>query len=142
MDLRHIHTSTPFLGENHSLRNSWQRAAHQASLSFAISWSLLKLMSTESVMPFNHLILCHSLLLLSSVFLSISVFSRKSTLHIRWPKYCSVSFSISPSNEYSGVIFFRTDWFNLLAVQRTLQSFLQHPSLKASILWYSAVFLV
>ena len=113
--------------------------AHQASLSFTISWSLLKLMSTESVMPSNHLILCHSLLLLPSVFPSIRVFSSESALYIRWPKYWS--FSINPSSEYSGLISFRNDWFDLLAVQGTLKSLLQHHSSKASFLQCS-VFLL
>ena len=94
----------------------------QASLSFTISWSLLRSMSTESVMPSNRLILCHPLLLLPSIFPSISVFSNESALHIRWSKYWSFSFSISPSNEYSGLISFRIDWFDLLAVQGTLKS--------------------
>ena len=120
-------------------------AAHQASLSFAISWSLLRLMSTEPVMPSKHLILCHPLLL-PSIFPSIRVFSNESTLHIRWPKYCSFSFNISPSNEYSGLISFGIDWFDLLAVQGTLWtvvlSLLQHHSTKASILWCSAFFIV
>ena len=107
-------------------------AACQASLSITNSWSLLKLMSIESVMPSNHLILCHPLLL-PSIFPSIKVFSNESVLHIRWPKYWSFSFSISPSNEYSGLIFFRMDWLDLLAVQGTLQSLLQHHSSKASI---------
>ena len=109
-------------------------AAHQASLSFAISQSLLKLMSIESVMPSNHLILCHSILLLVSVIPSIRVFSNELTRLIRWPKYWSFSFSISPSNECSGLISFRIDWFDLLAVQGTLKSLLQHHSSKASIL--------
>ena len=95
-------------------------AARQASLSFTISQSLLKIMSIESVMPSNHLILCHRLLLLPSVFPSISVFSDESALHIRWPKYWSFSFSIRPSSEYSGLISFRMDWLDLLAVQGTL----------------------
>ncbi|XDC71721.1 hypothetical protein R6Z07F_002894 [Ovis aries] len=99
-------------------------------------------MSIESVMPSNHLILCHPLFLLSSVFPSIRVFSNESVLHIRWPKYWSFSFSISPSNEYSGLLSFRIDWFNLLAVQETLKSLLQHHSSKASILWHSAFFIV
>ena len=107
-------------------------AVCQASLSFTISWSLLKLMSIESVMPSNHLILCHSLLL-PSTFPNIRVFSIELALHIRWPKYGS--FNISPSNEHSGLITFRIDWFDLLAVQGTLKSLLQHSSLKASILW-------
>ena len=109
-------------------------AARQASLSFTISWSLLKLMSIELVMPSNHLFLCHSLLLLPSVFYNIRVFSNELALHIRWPNYWSFSFSISPSNEYSGLISFRNDWFDLLAVQGTLKSLLQHHSSKASIL--------
>ena len=97
-------------------------AAHQASLSFTISQNLLKLMSIELVMPCNHLILCHLLLFLPSIFYSIRVFSNESVLHIRWPKYWSFSFSISPFNEYSGLISFRMDWLDLLAVQRTLKS--------------------
>ena len=117
-------------------------AASQASLSFTISQSLLKLPSIESVMPSNHLTLCHLLFLLPSLFASIWVFSSESVLHIRWPKYWSFSFSISPSNEYSGWIFFRIAWFYLLAVQGTLRSLLQHHSLKASILWCSAFFTV
>ena len=100
-------------------------AAHQASLSITNSQSLLKLMSIELVMPSNHLILCHPLLLPSSVFPSIRVFSSESALHISWPKYWSFSFSISPSNEYSGLISFRMDWFDLLAVQGTLKSLIQ-----------------
>ena len=103
-------------------------AAHQASLSFTIFQSLLKLMFIESVMPPNHLILCSFLLLLSSVFPSIKVFSNELALHIRWPKYGSFSFSISPSGEYSELISFRIDWFDLLAVQGTLNSLLQHHS--------------
>ena len=113
-------------------------AAHQASLSRTNSWSSLKLTSTELVMPSNHLILCHPLLLLPSVFLSIRVFSNESVLHIRWPEYWSFSFSISPSSEYSGLISFRIDWFDLPAVQGTLKSLLQHHSSKASILQHSA----
>ena len=115
--------------------------ARQASLSFTNSQSLLKFMSIESVTPSNHLILCWPLLLLPSIFLSIRVFSNESALHIRWPKYWSFSFSSSSSNEYSGLISFRIDWF-ALAVQGTLKSFLQHPSSKASILWCSAFFMV
>jgi len=110
----------------------------QSSLSFAISWSLLTLMSIESVM----LILCHPLLLLPSVFPSIRVFSNESALWIRWPKYWSFSFSISLFNEYSGLISFRIDWFDLLAVQGTLKSLFQYHSSKASILWRSAFFIV
>ena len=119
---------------------SWT-TAHQASL-FTISRSLLKLMSIESVMPSNHLLLCHPLLLLPSVFPSIRVFSNESVLHIRWPKCWSFSFSISPSNEYSGLISFRIDWFDLLAVQGTLKSVLQHHNSKTSILQHSAFFIV
>ena len=103
--------------------------------------SLLRLMCTESVMPSNHLILCHPLLLLSSIFPSIRVFSNESALHIRRPKYWSFSFSISPSNEHSGLSSFRMDWLDLLAVQGTLKSLLQHHSLKVSILWLSAFFI-
>ena len=116
--------------------------AHQASLSFTISWSLLKLMSIESVMPSNHLILCHPRLLPTSIFPSVRVFSNESVLHTRWPKYWSFSFKINPSNEYAGLISFRIDWLDLLVVQVTLKSFLQHHSLKASILWQSAFFMV
>ena len=115
-------------------------AARQASLSITNSQSLLKLI--ESVIPSNHLILCHPLLLLTSIFPSIRVFSNESVLCIRWPKYWSFSFNISPSNEYSGLISFRIDWVNLLAVQRTLKSLLQHHSSKASILRCSAFFIV
>ena len=110
-------------------------------MSFTIYWSLLKLMSIESVMPSKHLILCHPLLLLHSMFPSIRVLSNEVALCIRWPEYWSFSFSISPSNEYSGLITFRIDWFDLLAVQGTLKSLLQHHSLKASILWRSAFFM-
>ena len=117
-------------------------AAHQASLSNTNSGSLLKLMSIESVMPSNHLILCCPLLLLPSIFSIIRVFSNESVLCIRWTKYWSFSFSISPSNEYSGLISFRIDWLDLLAVQVTLKSLLQHHSSKASILWCSALFIV
>ena len=113
----------------------------QASLSSTISWSLLKLMSIESVMPSNHPILCHPLLLLPSIFPSIRVFSNESVLRIRWPKYWSFSFSIRPSNEYSGLIFFRTGWLDLLAVQGTLKGLLQHHSSKALILQCSAFFI-
>ena len=115
--------------------------AHQASLSITNSRSLLKLISIELVMPSNHLILCCPLLLLPSVFPSIRVCSSESVLRIRWPKYWSFSFSISPSNEYSGLILFRMDWLDLLAVQGTLKSLLQHHSSKASILWCSALFI-
>ena len=109
-------------------------------LSITNSWSLLKLISLESVMPSNHLILYHPLLLLTSIFLNIRVFSNESVLCIRWPK--SWSFSINPSNEYSGLISFKIDWFDLLAVQRTLKSLLQHRSSKASIIQHSAFFIV
>ena len=117
-------------------------AARQASLSITNSQSLLKLMYTESVMPSNHFILCHPLLLLPSIFPNIRDFSIESALHQRWPKYCSFCFSISPSNEYSGLISFSIDWLNLLAVQGTLKSLLQHRSSKASIPWPSAFFIV
>ena len=114
-------------------------AAHQATLSITNSQSLLKLMSVELVMPSNHLVLCRPLLLLPSIFPGIRVFSNESALDIRWPKYWSFSFSISLSNEYSGLISFRMDWLDLLAVQGTLRSLLQHHSLKASVLWHSAL---
>ena len=117
-------------------------AAFQASLSITNSWSLRKLMSIESVMPSNHLILCWTLLLTPSVFPSIRVFSNESALHIRWPKYQSLNFNINPSNEHSGLISFRVDWLDLLAVQGTLKSLLQHHSSKATILWRSAFFIV
>ena len=117
-------------------------AARQASLSIAASRNLLKLMSVESVMLSNHLILCCPLLFLPSIFPSIRVFSNESVLHIRWPKYWSFSFSISPSNEYSGLISFRIDWFDLLAFQGTLKNLLQYHSSKASIIWHSAFFIV
>ena len=107
---------------------------HQASLSFTISQSLLKLKSIESVMPFNHLILCYPLLLLPSIFPSIRIFYNESALCIRWPKYWSFSLSINHSNEYSGLISFRNDWFDLLAVQEALKSLFQYHNLKASIL--------
>ena len=112
-------------------------ASHQASLSFTISWSLLKLMSIESVMPSNHFILCCLLLLLPSIFPSIRVLSNESVLHIRWPKYWSFRFSISPSSKYLGFISFRIDWFDLLAAQETLKGPLHHK-LKDSILWCSS----
>ena len=116
-------------------------AACQASLSITNSWSLLKLMPIESVMPSSHLFLCHPLLL-PSIFPSITVFSNQSVLRIEWPKYWHFSFSISPSNECSGLISFRMDWFDLLAVQGTLKSLLQHHSLKVSILKHSTFFMV
>ena len=116
-------------------------AEHQASLSITSSWSLLKCMSTELVMPSNHIILCCPLLL-PSIFPSIRVFFNESVLHIRWPKYWSFTFSISPSHEYSGLISFKIDWFDLLAVQGILNSLLQHHSSNASILLHPAFFIV
>ena len=137
----------PIISSVQSLNHVWLfvtpwTEAHQASLSITNSWSLLKLMSIESVMPSNHLILCHPIFLLPSIFPSIRVFSNESVLRIRWPKYWSFSFSISPSSEYSGLISFRMDWLDLLAVQGTLKSLLQHHSSKASILQRSALFIV
>ena len=116
-------------------------AAHQAPLSFTISQSLLKFMSIESVMPSNHLVLCHPLLLLTSIFPGIRLFSNESALRIRWPKYWSFSFSISPSNEYSGLMSFRIDWLDLLADQGTLTCLLKHHSSNASVLRCSAFFM-
>ena len=113
-------------------------AVHQASLSFTIFWSLLKFPSTESVMPFNHVILCHLLLLLPSVFHIIRVFSNESAPRIGLPRYWSFCFSISPSNEYSRLISFSIDWFDFLEVQETLMHLFQHHNLKASVLWHSA----
>ena len=115
--------------------------ACQASLSITNSWNLLKLMTIKLVMPSNHLILCCPLLL-PSIFSSIRVFSDESVLHIRWPEYWSFSFSISPSNEYSGLMSFRMDWFDLLGVHGTLKSLLQYHSSKASLLWHSTLFIV
>ena len=112
-------------------------AACQASLSITNSWSLLRLMSIESVLPSNHFILCHAFLLPPSIFPSIRVFSNESVLHIRWPKYWSFSFSINPSSEYSGLISFRMDWLDILAVQGTCKSLLQHYNSEASILQHS-----
>ena len=149
-----MNLGTTFLDFSNSEINSVQLLSHvrlfatlwttarQASLSITNSQSLLKLISIESMMPSNHLILCRPLLLLPSIFRSIRVFSNESALHIRWPKYWSFSFSISPSNEYSGLISFRMDWLDLLAVQGTLKSLLQHHSSKASILQRSAFFTV
>ena len=117
-------------------------ATRWASLSFTISWSLFQLMSIVSKILSNHLILCLLLLLLPSIFPSSGVFSNESALYIRWPKYWSFSFSISPSNEYSGLISFRIDWFDLLTVQGTLKSLLQHHNLKSSILQHSSFFIV
>ena len=121
--------------------NSWT-AARQASLPFTITGDMLKFMFIESVMPSNHFFLCCSLLLLPSIFPSIRVFSNDSALCIRWPKYQSFTFSVSPSSEYSGLIFFRIDWFDLLAVQGNLKNLLQHHSSKALILWPSAFFIL
>ena len=129
------------LGRAQLLVTPWT-AAHQAFLSFTISWSLLKLMSIELVMPSNNLILCCPLLLSPSILPTIRVFSNKSVLCTWWPKDWSFSFSISPSNKYSGLISYRMDWLALLAVQGTLKSLLQHHSSKASILWCSAFFIV
>ena len=146
--IKHSRTMGQFQKESvQSLSHVWLfatpwTAAHQASLSIGNSWSLLKLMSIESVMPSNHLILCHPLLLLPSIFPSIRVFSNKPVLCIRWPKDWSFNLSISPSNEYSGLISFRIDWFDLLEVQEILKSLLQHHSSKASVLWSSAFFIV
>ena len=123
------------------LATPWTTAC-QASLSFTIFQSLLKLMSIESMTPSNHLILCHSLILLPSIFPNIRVFSNESALRIRWPKYWSFSFSISPFNEYSGLISFRIDLLDLLVVQGILKSLLQHRSSKASVPWCSAFFMV
>ena len=145
--LRNIHTDHSDCSVQFScsvLSNSvtpWT-AAHQASLSITNSQSLLKFMSIKLVMPSNHLILCHPLLLLPSIFPSIRVFSNESALCIRWPKYWSFSFNISPSNEYSGLISFRIDWFDLPDVQGTLKSLLQHHGSKALILQCSAFFMV
>ena len=126
------------------MSNSWTPwiAACKASLSFTISWSLLKVLSLELMMPSDYLILCHPFLPLPSVFPSIRVFSNKSAFHIRWPKYWSFSFSISPSNEYSVLISLRIDWFDFLSVQGTLKSLLQHHNSKASILQHSAFSIV
>ena len=141
----HTHTNTleysvQSLGRVRLFATPWT-AACQASPSITNSWSLPKLVSIESVIPSNHLILCRPLLL-PSIFPSIRVFSNESVLHIRWPKYWSFSFSISPSNEYSVLISFRMDWLDLLAVQGTLKSLLQHHRSKASILQHSAFFIV
>ena len=124
-----------------TLCNPWT-AARQASMFITNSWSLLKLMSTELVMPSNHFILCRPLLLPPSMFPSIRVFLNESVLRIRWPKYWSFSFNISPSNEYSGLISFRMDWLDLLSVRGTLKSLLQHHRSKATILQHSAFFIV
>ena len=136
-----VTSSIQLLSHVQLFANPWT-TAHQASLSITNSQSLLKLMFIESVMPSNHLILCRSLLLLPSIFPRIRIFSNESVLYIRWPKYWSFSFSISPSNEYSGLISFRMDWLDLLAVQGTLKSLLQYHSSKASILQCSPFFVV
>ena len=125
-----------------TLCDPMNHTAHQASLSITNSRSSLRLTSTESVMPSSHLILCRPLLLLPSIFPGIRVFSNEWVLHIRWPKYWSFNFSISPSNEYSGLIYFRNDRFELLAVQRSFKNLLQHHTSKASILQYSTFFIV
>ena len=139
-------SSSKYLVVVQSLNHVWLfstpwTAACQASLSITKSWSLLKLMSTDSIMPLNHLILSFPLLLLPSIFPRIRAFSNELPLCIRWPKYWSFSFIISPSNEYSGLIAFRIDWFDF-AVQATLKSPLQHHNSKASVLWHSAFFMV
>ena len=141
VELSLTHSSIQSLSRVPLFETPWT-AACQASLSITNSQSLLKLMSIKSVMPSNHLILCHPFLLLPSIFPSIRVFSNESVLSIRWPKYWSFSFSISPSNEYSGLISLRTDWLDLLAVQGTLKSLLQRHSSKASILQCSVFFIV
>ena len=133
--------SVPLLSHVQLFETPWT-AAHQASLSITNSQSLLKLTSIQLVVPSNNFTLCRPLLLLPSIFPSIRVFSNESVLCIRWPKYWSFSFSIIPSSEYSGLISFRIDWFDLLAVQPTLKSLLQHHSSKASILQHSAFFIV
>ena len=149
MRQRCSHSSLPFnvFGSVQLLSHVWifvtpWTAVHQASLSITNSWSPPKPMSIVSVGPSNHLILCHPLLLLPSIPPSIRVFSNESALHMRWPKYWSFSFSISPSNEHPGLISFRMDWLDLLAVQGTLKSILQHHSSKASVLRHSAFFIV
>ena len=137
----HTFSSVQLLSRVGLFATPWT-AAHQASLSITNSQSLLKPLSIESVMPSNHLILCHPLHLPPSIFPSIRIFSNESALRIGWPKYWSFSFNISPSNEHSGLISFRMDWLDLLAVQGTLKSLLQHHSSKASILRHSAFFTV
>ena len=141
MNLQHYFSSVQSLSCVRIFAIPWTPAC-QATLSITNSRSSLKLMSIELVMPSNHLILCHPLLLPPSIFPSTRVFSNESALHIRWPKYWSFSFSISPSNEYSGMISSRMDWLDLLAVQGTLKSLLQHHSSKPLILWHSAFFIV
>ena len=139
--LTSMQSSIQLLGHVQLFATSWT-TAHQAFLSITNSWSPPKPMSIELVMPSNHLILCHPLLLLPSIFPSIRVFSNESSLHIRWPKYLSFSFNISPSNEHPRLISFRMDWLDLLAVQGTLKSLLQYHSSKASILWCSNFLIV
>ena len=139
--LSRVHQSVQLLSRAWLFVTPWT-AACQASLSITSSRSLLRFMSLELVMPSNHLVLGHPLLLLPSIFSSIRVFSNESVLLIRWPKYWSFSFSISPSNEYSGLISFRIYWFDLLTIQGTLKTLLQHHSSKASIFWHSAFFMV
>ena len=134
-------TTVQLLSRVQLLATPWT-TARQTSLSIINSWTLLKLMSIKSVMPSNHLILCCPLYLLPSIYPSIRIFSNESVLCIRWPKHWSFSFSISPSNEYSGLISFRMSWLDLLAVQGTLKSLLQQHSSKASILQHSAFFIV
>ena len=141
-DIQSYNYSVQFSSVAQSCPILWPPAACQDSLSITNSRSLLKLMSIELVMPSNHLSLCHPLLLLPSIFPSIRVFSNESALHIRWPKYWSFSFNISPSSEHPRLISFRMDWLDLLAVQGTLKSLLQHHSSKASILRHSAFFTV
>ena len=137
--LTEVFSSVQWLSHVHLFATPWT-AACQVSLSVTNSQSFLKLMSIKSVMPSNYLILCHPLFLLPSIIPRVRVFSNESVLHIRWPKYWSFSFSITPFNEYPGEISFRMDWFDFLAVQGTLKSLLQHHSLKASVLWHSAFF--
>ena len=141
IEFKHQFSSVQSLSHVRLFPTPWT-AAHQASLSITNSWSLPKPVSIESVMPSNHLILCHPLLLLPSIFPSIRVFSNESALCIRWPKYWSFSFNISPSSEHSGLISFRMDWLDLLAVLGILKSLVQHHSSKASVLWHSAFFIV
>ena len=141
MQLSVLHISSVQSLSHVRLFETPRTATCQASLSITNSWSLLRLMSIKVVMPSNHLLLCYPLLLLPSIFPSIRVFSNETALHIRWPKYWSFSFNISPSDEHPGLIF-RMDWLDLLAVQGTLKSLLQHHNSKASILWRSAFFTV
>ena len=136
-----IEAVVQLLSHVHLFVTPWTEA-HQASLSFTSSWSLLKFMCIELVMPSNHLILCHLLLLLPSIFPNIRVFSNESAVHIRWSNYWRFSSNISPSNEYSGLISFRMDWLDLRAVQGTLKSLLQHHSSKTSILQHLVFFMV